>query len=70
MLQQSRIGEKIWVTPVWLTALARRSNTTRVGLTRLVKTIARIGKQIGLAGLAKAAAQIDGQFGLVGLATL
>jgi hypothetical protein len=39
----------------WVNRLARRSNTTRVGLARLA----------GLPGLAKLAARIDRQIGLV-----
>jgi hypothetical protein len=75
LLQRSQIREKIWVTMAGLTGLARQSNITRAGLTKLAETATHTGKQIELARLprlAQTAAWIDGQIrlaGLTGLAT-
>jgi hypothetical protein len=54
LLQRSQIGEKIQVTPVGLTKLARWSSTTRAGLTKIA---AQIDNQVRLAGLAGLATQ-------------
>jgi hypothetical protein len=75
LLQRSQTREKIWVTTAGLTGLARQSNITRAGLTKLAETATHTGKQIELARLprlAQTAAWIDGQIrlaGLTGLAT-
>jgi hypothetical protein len=58
LLQRSRTGEKILVTPAGLTGLARWNSTTRARsavLTGSTKMVVRIDEQAGLTGLAELA---------------
>jgi hypothetical protein len=70
LLQRSWTREKIRVTTIGLTGLARRSSITRAGLIGLDRIATQTGKQIGLARLprlAQIAAWIDGQIRLARL---